>query len=281
MTSGSRTRLAPLLLALVLLVATGCQLGDDDEMVPPTRTVTASPSPRAAAVPTAIPFGRGKVSPSDAVWAQGSALHVGTREWDLTPHRVDSFVVVTGGVYFVDRGQVWFTDLVRVRDTGLRRATVLSTNQGGTAIRVELTGPSVHAWDARNGESVAPDSVVPEPVTDRLGKAVVVSLRSERSDVSPPPPAAGRRGPGRYGVLGGDGEPLVAFVAATKVRVPLVGVPGDGFALVRWTSGAGFFGLARVGGKPLAVIRCDLRVRRCPTLGKVAAGDPLVFESGT
>lgn len=281
MTRGSSTRLVPLLLALVLLLASGCQVGDDDEMVPPTRTVTASPSPEVTAVPSTIAFGHGKVSPSDAVWTQDSTLHVGVREWDLAPHRVDSFVVVSGGVYFVDRGQVWFTDLLRVRDTGLRGATVLSRNESGTAIRVELTGPSsVQAYDTRNGASVSPDSVVPEPVTDRLGKAVVVSLRSERSDVSPPPPAVGRRGPGHYGLLGGDGEPLVAFVAGSSVRVALTGVPGDGFELVRWTSGASFFGLARAGGKPLAVIRCDLAARRCPTLAKVVAGDPVVFESG-
>ncbi len=283
MTRAWSTRTAPLLLGVVLLVLTsGCRVGEDDEMVPPTRTVTASPSPAVTAAPSSIPVGRGKVSPSGVVWAQDSVLHVGVREWDLTPRRIDSFVVVTGGVYFVDHDQVWFTDLVRVRDTGLRGVTGLATNKQGSAIRVELTGPSpVRAYDGRDGSSVAPASVKRAPVAERLGTPVEVRLRSERSDVSPPPPAPGRLGPGRYGVLGGDGEPLVAFVSATKVRVPLTGVPADGFELVRWTSGSTFFGVARLGPKPRAVLQCDVAARRCATLGKVVAGDSLVFESGT
>jgi hypothetical protein len=281
-TPRSRSLLSSLLVVAVLVLASGCRLGDDDEMVPPTRTVTASPSPRVTAVPSTIPVGDGKISPSDAVWAQDSVLHVGTGQVDLAPRRVDSFVVVPGGLYFVDHDQLWFTDLVRVRDTGLRGVTGLATNKDGSAIRVELSGPaSVHAYDSRDGSSLSPDKVVPVTVADRLGSPVAVSLRSERSDASSPPPAPGRRGPGRYGVLGGDGEPLVGFVSATRVRVPLTGVVGDGFELVRWTSGSTVVGLARAGAKPLAVIRCDLAARSCTTLGKVVSGDSLVFESGT
>ena len=122
---------------------------------------------------------------------------------------------------------------------------------------------------------------MPPTVVDRLGTSVVVSVRSERSDVSPPPPASGRQGPGRFGLLGGDGEPLVAFLSTTKARVPLTGVPGDGFELLRWTSGSTFFGLARLDSEPRAVLRCDLAAQRCATLGRLAAGDSPVFESGT
>jgi len=272
----------------VLVFATGCRAGADDEMVPPTRTITASPSPPTVTAPTRVPVGHGKVSTSSVVWAQENTLHVGARRFDLSPRRVDSFVVVRGGVFFVDRGTVWFTDLARVRDTGLRSVTRLTTTRDHSAMRVEMSagsGPSsVHAYDVLDGASTSPGNATPATTADRLGTSVQVTLAPERSDLNPVTPAPAvqaRLGPGHFGIVGGDGEPLIAFVSATKVRVPLAGVVGDGFELVRWTSGSTLFGLARAGAKPLATISCDLRARRCTTLGRVVAGRLLVFESGT
>jgi len=270
------------------VITSGCTIGQDDEMAPPERTITASPSPRTTAAPTTVPVGKGRVSPSDAVWAQDSTLHVDTRQVDLSPTNIDSFVVVPGGVFFLDRGELWFTDLSRVRATGLTGVTRVSTTGDGSAMRVETgtgAGPvSVHAYDVLDGSSIPARRAVPATVADRVGTPGQVVLRPERSDPSPGtpgPPVPARLGPGSYGVVGGDGEPLVVFDSSTRQRIPLSGVVGNGFELVRWTTGFSFFGLALDNRKPMAAVGCNLSSRSCTTFGKVVQGRSLVFESGT
>ena len=129
MTHRTPTRLghrsATLVVAAVLVLTTGCELGQDDEMVPPTRTVTASPSPDTTVAPQTMPVGQGDVSPTDVVWAQGNVLHVGRRSVDLSPVGIDAFVVVPGGVFVLHMGELWFTDLSRLRGTGLTNVTAL------------------------------------------------------------------------------------------------------------------------------------------------------------
>ncbi len=275
-----------LLGAAVLVLVSGCTVAQDDEMVPPTRTVTASPSPATPEIPSTVPVGRGRVEVTDAVWAEGRSLHVGTREVDLAPLSIDSLVVVPGGVYFLDGGRLWFTDLVRARDTGLTGVTRLWTTRTGDAIGVEVGGaaPTVAGFDAGTGSSLPPSRVVPATLADRLGQAVQVVLRPERSDVTAPPPdqaPPGRVGPGGFGIVGGAGEPLVAFDSGTRQRIPLTGVRGNGFELVRWTTGNSFYGLARQDGRATEVLSCRLRVRACTSLGTLSPGAAPVFESGT
>ena len=227
----------------------------DDETSSPTPSAPAS-SP-AQALPATLPVGHGDVGPDDVVWAQGGVLHVGSRQWDLSPLDVESLVVVPGGVFFLSGGQLWLTDLVKARATGVTAATHLVTTADGAAVRVTAGDPATtRAWDTATGRAV--------PLQE-----------------APLPPAAGRNGPGAFGLLGADGEPLRAVRAATRQRVPLAGVVGDGFELVRWTSGTTFYGLALDQGRPSAVLACDLAARTCATRGKVASGQPVVFESGT
>ncbi|MGK2875704.1 MAG: hypothetical protein ACSLEW_08690 [Nocardioides sp.] len=284
----SKVLLAVLLAAALVVLTSGCEVGQDDEMASPTRTVTASPSPRTTAAPTTVPVGQGRVSTSTAVWAQDSTLHVGSNEVDVSPRNIDSFVVVAGGVFLLDRGELWFTDLRRVRDTGLRGVTRVSTTRDGRAMRVEVTtgsgGVDVHAYDVLSGASIPPGDAKPATAADRLGRPAQVVLRPERSDVSPGvpvPPVPARLGPGRYGVVGGDGEPLDAFDSTTRRRIALQGVVGNGFELVKWLNGATLFGLALDNRRPVAALGCNLSTRDCITFGKVDAGRPLVLESGT
>lgn len=276
--------------ALVSALLAGCGGAPDEETVPrPARTVTATvtPSPQPVALPSEVPVGSGAVGPGDAVWAQDSTLHVGTRQVDLAPLGVDSFVVVPGGVYFLDRGELWFTDLARARGTGITGVTGLAADQDGTAILVETGGGGdegrAQGYDATTGSAVPPEDVEPATVEDRLGPVDELVLRPARSDVTDRSgaPVRVRTGPGRFGVVGGDGERLVLVDVPRRQRVPVSGTVGDGFELVGWTGPASVFGLALDDARPSAVVECDAEERRCTRLGRVDAGRSLVFESGT
>ncbi len=279
------------LLAVVtgsVLVATGCQVGQDEELVPkPRRTVTVTPSvgPQPVAVPARIPVGRGAVDPTDVVWVQGSVLHVGKDAWDLAPRRVTSFTVSDGGVYFLDGGKLWFTDLVRVRDTGVAGGQDLAAAYDGRAIRVGVApsgGPAVrHGYDTTTGAQVPLGQAAPATQEQLLGTPAQVTLRPDRSDVRAQGEVPVRLGPGLYGLVDRANGPLVGFLQRTSQRVPLTGVVGDGFELVRWTSPARFYGLALKGDQPRAVIGCDLDAGRCTTYGSVVHGGSLLFASGS
>ena len=55
---------ALVLLAVLVTLTSGCELGQDDEIAPPPkRTVTASPSPSTAPAPSKVPVGEGRVGP--------------------------------------------------------------------------------------------------------------------------------------------------------------------------------------------------------------------------
>jgi hypothetical protein len=270
--------------ALLVTLTSACELGEDDEMAqPPKRTVTKSPAP---SVPPKVPVGEGAVSPAAVVWAQDSALHVGTRQVDLSPLSIDSFVVVAGGVYFLARGELWFTDLSRARGTGLMGVTRLSTTPDARALLVEVaagSGPAaVYAYGLGTGEAMPPGEAEPATDEDLRGTRKRLVLRSTGNDGSTSEaPVEIRLGPGGgYGVVGGDGGGLVVIDATTHKRVPLTGVVGTGFKLVRWQNQIAFFGLA-VGneGKPVAMMNCNLSSRSCTTWGTVVPGRSLVFES--
>jgi hypothetical protein len=278
------TRLvAGILVAVLIALTSGCELSQDDEMAqPPKRTVTRSPVP---AAPTKVPVGQGSVSPAAVVWAQDSTLHVGDRQVDVSPLSIDSFVVVPGGVYFLSRGELWFTDLNRARGTGLMGVARLSTSRDAGALRVEIaagSGPAkVYAYDHDTGASMPADQAAPVTDADLRGERKRIVLRSTISDgATSEAPVDIRLGGGRYAVVGGDGGGLVVIDATTRMRVPLKGVVGTGFKLVRWQNPSAFFGLAMgQEGKPLAMMNCNLTSRSCRTWGEVEPDHSLVFES--
>ena len=270
-------RVAAILVAVLVALTTGCELSQDDEMAPPPkRTVTKSPAPP---VPTQVPTGQGSVSPQTVVWAQDSTLHFGKRQVDVSPLRIDSFVVVNGGVFFISRSELWFTDLSRVRGTGFTGVTRVSTTRDAGALRVQTSQGSAsgYAFDLATGASKAVDEAVPATDADLRGTPEQVVLRVGGSDAAP---VDARLGPGGYGIVGGDGGQLVVFDATTHKQVPLKGVVAAGFKLVRWQGRTAFFGLALGDdGNPVAVMSCYLTTRSCTTFGKVVQGHSLVFES--
>ena len=125
------------------------------------------------------------------------------------------------------------------------------------------------------------DQAVPATDADLRGTRKRIVLRSTINDgASSETPVDVRLGPGGYGVVGGDGGGLVVVDATTRKRVPLKGVVGTGFKLVRWQNRSAFFGLAMGDeGKPLAVMNCNLTSRSCTTWGEVVPDRSLVFES--
>jgi hypothetical protein len=280
--------LAGILVALLVALTSGCELSEDDEMAQrPKRTVTKSPAP---AVPTKVPVGQGKISPEAVVWAQDSTLHFGNRQVDVSPLNIDSFVVVPGGVYFLSRGELWFTDLSRARGTGVMGVTRLTTTRDAGALRVEVaagSGPAkVYAFDLGTGASMPADQAVPATDADLRGTRKRIMLRSGTNDgASSETSVDVRLGPGSgggYGVVGGDGGGLVVIDATTRRRVPLEDVTGTGFKLVRWQNRIAFFGIAMgEGGKPLAVMSCNLSSRSCTTSGEIDPDRSLVFESAS
>ena len=278
-----RTRWLLVVLVLVALVS-GCQVGAEDrEARPAPPSAPPTPTPRPA--PATLPVGTGEVAPDDVVWAQGSSLHVGRRTVDVAPLNIDSLVVVPGGVFFLDHRELWMTDLDRVRPTRVTGVTRLATTVAGDALVVAsddgVGGTAAHAWDTRTGKALAQRTVRPASVTDLLGKPGHVVLRPERSDVVDLPRLPARIGPSGYGVTGDDTHRLIAFETDTSQEMPLTSPPGNGFELVRWTSGTSFYGLALSDGKPLATVGCNVVSGTCTTWGEVRQGQSLVFESGT
>jgi hypothetical protein len=202
-------------------------------------------------------------------------LHFGTRQVDVAPLRIDSFVVVPGGVFFVSQSELWFTDLSRVRATGLMGVTRVSTTRDADALRVDLATGSdaVYAYDLSTGESIPSAQAVPATDADLRG--------TPKRLVLPPGGAVEvRRGPGHFGLVGGDGGQLVAYDAVTRERLSLKGVVGSGFKLVRWQDENRFFGVALgEDGNPLAVMSCNLSKRSCTRVGEPDPDRSLVFES--
>jgi hypothetical protein len=121
-------RASRLLLAIVLTVSLAACGAPDDEVALPTVTTTLPPeTPRD--LPD-LPVGRGNVGPDDRVRAHDSTLRVNGRVIDLAPMRIDTFVVVEGGVFLLSESELWFTDLTRARATeyGDVRSLVVSAD---------------------------------------------------------------------------------------------------------------------------------------------------------
>jgi hypothetical protein len=243
---------------MLVVLAGGCATGTDDELAPPpTKTVTATPSQSVAPAPATVPVGQGDVSPSDVVWAQHGVLHVGGDQADLAPVDIDAFVVVRGGVFVLAEGELWFTDLARLRGTGQTEVTGVQVNGDASLLNVV---------DTRGGTEET------QGYDTRTGKAV-------RGEVHTLTPEQKRRGPGRFVVTtSAAGVPSVVE-AATGDRVQLEGAPQH-FRLGGWAGDSVFFGVGTAAtGGPRHIVRCDAAAGTCRLLDRVGPG-PVVFGSG-
>jgi hypothetical protein len=279
----TRRRIGVLVAGLVVLVvlAAGCDVGTDDEMAPaPTRTVTATPSQSVAPAPATIPVGTGKISPSDIVWSQGSVLHVGDRQVDLAPVEVDAFVVVPGGIFVLGGGELWFTDLARLRGTAQTEVTDVRVTAAADRLEVvdERSGaPLSQAYDTGTGKAVT-GTITPRTLSDRLGEPVGVTVAEKLTLGDPGTGIPGRQGPGRYGLATAPGQLPVPFDAETPTRLPLSGLPAR-FELEGWSGPDVFYGLDLSGGGPRAVVSCDLSKSRCTRVARVGRSEPVVFAN--
>lgn len=227
-----------------LLAASGCEMGQDEELTPkPRRTVTKSASPAPTPAPASVPVGEGDVSPDDVVWAQGNVLHVGKRAVDLLTVGVDAFVVVPGGVFVLFNGEVWFTDLTRLRGTNLTDVTRLGASADRSHLvlsRRDGDRSTTNAYDTRTGQAADPAGVRPASPQELLGDVRGVEVTPER------------------------------FRGAVPEEFEPVGRAGRNQV----------YGLAGPSSAPRAVTSCDLTRRTCARLGAVDPADPVVFGSG-
>ncbi len=264
-------------MALLVVLVAGCAVGaEDDEMATPRRTVTASPAPATTAVPRVLPVGEGPVSTRSVVWSQGSELHVDGRSVDVSPLGIDAFVVVPGGIYLLDGAELRFTDLTRVRGTGLTGVTGLDVAADRSRVRVTttLTGTeSAYTYETRGGRLVDSGDYRPESETDRLGTRV--TLRVVGTGV-----LAARKGPGRYAVAIGEQGTPVAVDTVTRRRIPLRGAVPTGLRLAGWAGAKTFYGTSE-GSRATSVVSCDVVRRVCTNRGRTTGPEPVLFGNGS
>lgn len=241
-----------------MVLLAGCAAATDDGAPRPTRTVTVTATPSVAAAPEAVPVGDGDVSPADVVWAQGSVLHVDDRTVDLAPVEVEAFVVVDGGVFVLADTEVWFTDLARVRGTGLSGVSALGTDAAASVLGVvgEQAGrPLRQGYDARTGRAVPGEVATAAP--ERL-----------------------RAGPGRYTVRTSPAGVPVVTRSPAGPAVRLRDAPRS-FEVGGWAGESVVYGAARASDGRRQVVGCDLEQARCRVLESVAADQAIVFGTGT
>lgn len=128
----TRRLLASALALLVLQLGAACERAPDDEMVVPEVTQTAAPeTPKR--LPD-LPVGNAGLKPTDHVSVGGTVIQAGGRVIDVSPMRVDAHVVTPGGIYFVNGGELWFTDLTRLTPTPFKQVRGLELTSGGERI---------------------------------------------------------------------------------------------------------------------------------------------------
>ena len=81
-------------------------------------------------------------------------LHVGDRQVDLAPVEVDAFVVVHGGVFVLGGGELWFTDLARLRGTAQTEVT---------DVQVTAAADRLEVVDERSGATPRARPTTPAP----------------------------------------------------------------------------------------------------------------------
>jgi hypothetical protein len=276
MTSSQLTRLrSGAVAALVVVLATGvagCEVGtQDDELDAPRRTVTATASPSPSPV-ASVPAAEGPVAADDVVWSQGSRLHVGRRTVDVAPLTVDAFVVVSGAVYLLSSGELWFTDLSRVRPTGLTGLSGLDLSADGSLLRATTSTGTALVFRTTDGKRVAAPGYRPAPATDRLGTRVRLSVPGVGT-------LTARRGPGRFAAGLDPSGATVVVDTVTGDRVPLRGATPLGLVLGGWVGASTFYGAAGPAGTG-SVVSCDAVRRTCTDLGRTTGTDPVLFGAG-
>lgn len=291
-------------LCAAVVVLGACETVPDDELVQPTVTRTVPPTPPADL--PGLPTGDAGIAPDDVVWAQGSALHVGPRTVDLAPLRIESFVVVVGGVFFVSDSELWFTDLQRARATPFKAVGDLAVSRdGGRLAFIDLGhGPqdaegtrlaAVMAYDTRTGASLlASYDGMGDPLEDDLedryrasaprvlgfddGDLLVQGLEGAQLHDLPEGGAA----PG-----GGAAPPAVPVEGEVELDLPegaigpglgLRGYPAD-FSEGRWLDEDRVAGLGTYDGVR-AVVTCDLARRACTRSPARLEAGPVLFGDG-
>ena len=88
---------------------------------------------------------------------------------DLSPIGIEAFVVVPGGVYVLNEGELWFTDLSR-SGTGLTDVTGFGVTADGSRILVTVnTGVETDvAYDTGTGKMVSSEGIMPVTAEERL-----------------------------------------------------------------------------------------------------------------
>lgn len=254
--AAGRASRARLLLGGVLtlvLTASGCQRGQDDELADrPTRTVTVTPSPTVQP-PDRVPLGGATGFTDDLVWAQGNTLHVGGRELDLSPVAVEDVVATPTGAYVLARGELWSVDLRRAEGAGLPTVERVGLSRDGRSLLVDLAGDTRRrAYDVGTGRLVE-------------GRAPAALTAADR-----------RTGPGAYAVTAAaDGPPTVTTAAGDPVEV--ADLP-DGFEPRTWPTASTVAGLAEAADGNRTLVSCSLAgAARCRTLGTADGPEEVVL----
>ena len=127
---------------------------------------------------------------------------------DLAPVDIDAFVVVHGGVFVLAEGELWFTDLARLRGTGQTDVTGVQVNADGSLLKVvDNRGGTqeMQGYDTRTGKAVRGDGRHPDARAEASGSGPLRGDDLSRRD------AVGRRGRHRRpGAAHGGSAPLPA-----------------------------------------------------------------------
>lgn len=116
-------------LALLAAALSGCSSITDDEMVRPSVTETAAPRPPVH-LPH-LPMARAVLPEGAKVVVTGTVVSAAGRVVDIAPMRMDQHVATTGGIYFVNGGELWFTDLSRIVPTPFHKVRDLGLSKDG------------------------------------------------------------------------------------------------------------------------------------------------------
>ena len=121
-------------------------------------------------------------------------LHVGGDQADLSPVDIEAFVVVHGGVFVLAEGELWFTDLARLRGTGQTEVTGLQVSADASKLDVvDTRGGTAESqgYDTRTGKAIRGEVDTQTPAERRRDRAGSWCRRrlTERPRSSRQPPA--------------------------------------------------------------------------------------------
>lgn len=204
-------RLAATLLSLAALLLGGCG-SPDDESARPVATTTLPPQPPRDLVD--LPVGSGDVHAGDRVQVSDSVLRVNDHVVRLAPLQVADAVVVEGGVFFRNGGELWFTDLGRARATGYTDVQSLVASSDGRRLAfLDLEHGPKDRYGTPLAIAIAYDATTGAPLVTSyagMGDVRTDDLTDLYEDAEP-------------AIKGFDGEALLVHGATGDYRVPLDG----------------------------------------------------------